>query len=130
MQLTSARRLRTHFDWPLAATIAGILGIGLLNLYSATLAVRPALFWPQLAWLGVCALLFLGVAAIDYRVVNRLAYVGWLVGTGLLVVVWRFGHVSHGARRWFSVGSGPWIQPSEFMKVLLIVALARYAHDS
>jgi rod shape determining protein RodA len=90
--------------------------------------VRPALFTAQLGWLGAAVLVFVLVAMVDYRTFNRLGYVGWLIGLLLLVAVWRFGHSSHGARRWLVI-AGQWIQPSEFMKVLLIVALAKYAHE-
>ncbi|HJZ86244.1 MAG TPA: rod shape-determining protein RodA [Polyangia bacterium] len=123
------RRLRSYFDWPLAATTLAILALGLVNLYSATLAVRPALFYHQLGWLLLGVLVFVAVAAIDYRTFNRLGYVGWLLGVAALVAVWKLGHSSHGARRWIVI-AGQWIQPSEFVKLLVVVALAKYAHDA
>jgi rod shape determining protein RodA len=127
--LALLRRIRADLDWPLCATAGTLLALGLVNLYSATLAVRPALFYHQLGWLGVSALVFTLFAGIDYRTVNRLGYVGWIAGSASLVAVKLVGHSSHGAKRWL-VLFGQWIQPSEAMKVLLIVALARYAHDA
>jgi rod shape determining protein RodA len=123
------QRLRSYFDWPLAATTFALLALGLVNLYSATLQVRPALFYHQIGWILGGLVVALLVAAIDYRTLNRLGYVGWLLGTLSLLAVWKLGHSSHGARRWIVVG-GQWLQPSEFMKVLMVVALARYAHDT
>jgi len=123
------QRLRSYFDWPLGATTMAIIAVGLVNLYSATLQVRPALFYHQLGWMAGGILLFVIVAAIDFRVFNRLAYIGWLLGVVFLVSVWKFGHSSHGARRWIVI-AGQWLQPSEPMKLLLIVALARYANDA
>ncbi len=121
-------RLRSDFDWPLAFAIGAILAIGLVNLYSATLAVRPALFTQQLVWIGIGLLVFFTVAAIDFRTLNRLGYVGWLIGCAALLAVRLFGHSSHGAKRWIVV-FGQWIQPSEFAKVFLIFALAKYAQE-
>ena len=69
------------------------------------------------------------MAAIDYRTFNRLGYLGWLLGCAVLSAVLPFGHASHGARRWIVI-AGQWIQPSEFLKVLLVCALAKYAHDT
>ncbi len=123
------QRLRSYFDWPLGATTMAIIAVGLVNLYSATLAVKPALFYHQLGWMAGGILLFIAVAAIDFRAFNRLAYVGWLIGVLSLVAVWKLGHSSHGARRWIVV-FGQWLQPSEPMKLLLVVALARYANDA
>jgi rod shape determining protein RodA len=123
------RRLRFYFDWPLAATTLAIIALGLVNLYSATHAVHPAMFVSQLVWMAVGTVVFLAVAAIDYRKVNQLAYVGWLAGCLALVAVLVVGHSSHGAKRWIVI-FGQWQQPSEFMKLLIILALARFANDS
>ena len=123
------QRLRSYFDWPLGATTMAIIAVGLVNLYSATLAVKPALFYHQLGWMAGGIVLFIAVAAIDFRAFNRLAYVGWILGVLSLMAVWKLGHSSHGARRWIVV-FGQWLQPSEPMKLLLVVALARYANDA
>ncbi|MEO6953159.1 MAG: hypothetical protein ABI321_15265 [Polyangia bacterium] len=54
-------RLRSQFDWPLAATIFVLIAMGLVNLWSATRVAPKGLYTQQLAWLaaGVVAC-FLG----------------------------------------------------------------------
>jgi len=49
------------------------------------------------------------------------------MSVGLLVMVLRMGHVGKGAQRWLELG-GLQLQPSELMKIALILALARYFH--
>src|SRR5207248_284868 len=51
----------------------------------------------------------------------------YAAGIGLLVLVLRYGHVGKGAQRWISVG-GMEVQPSEMMKIVLVLALAAWFH--
>ena len=67
-------------------------------------------------------------AAIDYRHFERHAWVIYVVGLMLLVLVFLLGHSVRGSTRWISVG-GLSLQPSELMKICLIVALAKYLHN-
>jgi rod shape determining protein RodA len=68
------------------------------------------------------------VTAIDYRVMYRAAYATYAVGVGLLALVPLYGIKVNNARRWLGTVDYR-IQPSELMKVLIVVALARYLHD-
>ena len=73
-------------------------------------------------------LVILGIiAVIDLRFWLRHAYTVYLLGIVLLLVVELFGHAGMGARRWIDLGLFHF-QPSEFMKVALVLALARYFH--
>jgi len=73
-------------------------------------------------------ILMLVIAVIDIRYLLRFAYLGYIAGLGLLLMVYFFGSKGGlGAQRWLEIGSFKF-QPSEIMKVMLIIALARYFH--
>lgn len=124
------RGFREQFDWPLFVTVAAIALIGVVNLYSATSAegARGDVYIQQIYWLtlgaGVAAL----VAAIDYRHFERHGWVAYGVGIVLLVLVFLIGRSVRGSQRWIPIGSFT-LQPSELMKIFLIVALAKYLHN-
>jgi rod shape determining protein RodA len=123
------RTLRARFDWPLTIGTALILTLGLLNLYSATLNRSEHLVGRQVYWLAIGAALFVGAASFDYRRLMLLGYAFY--GVGVLVLAWVLigGRTSWGAQRWVDIGPLS-IQPSEIMKVLLFVALAKHFQDA
>jgi rod shape determining protein RodA len=123
------RRVRAHLDWPLLLSVLLIATIGLVNLYSATLhAPQKGLFDAQLNWMIVGFLVFGVTALVDYHVWMRLAW--WFLVIGLLsiIAVHFVGVTVKGSRRWLGVG-GVGVQPSEFIKIAVILALARFVHD-
>ncbi len=73
--------------------------------------------------LGVGVMLFL--AFIDLRVLLRFSYLFYFAVLVLLIVVEVFGHIGMGAQRWINLGFIK-LQPSELMKIALVLALARY----
>jgi rod shape determining protein RodA len=73
--------------------------------------------------LGIMAV----VAMIDLRIWMALAYPAYLVALLLLLAVDLFGTTGMGAQRWLTLGPIT-IQPSEIMKISLVLALARYYH--
>ena len=125
------RGLRDFFDWPLFVTVAAIAVIGVVNLYSATSAAGPAyadMYIQQIYWLTLGAGVAVLIVAIDYRYFER--YGWWAYGAGivLLVLVFLLAREVRGALRWIPIGSFS-LQPSELMKIFLIVALAKYLHN-
>ena len=68
-----------------------------------------------------------GIALVDIRIIARLAWPLYGVGVALLTLVLKMGHVGKGAQRWIELG-GLQVQPSEFMKVALVLALASWFH--
>jgi rod shape determining protein RodA len=122
---------RDHFDWTLFL-VAALLGvIGVVNLYSATSVARAALsevYVQQVYWLVFGGILATIVAAIDYRHYERLGYLLYAVGIVLLLLVFILGKDIRGSSRWIYIGSFSF-QPSEFMKLFLCIALAKYLHD-
>lgn len=122
------RRLLQSIDWVLVTIVAGITTLALINLNSAGAGDWTGKIQTQIRWLGLGTIAAAIVAALDYRVLHRLAYAAYLFGLGLLGLVPLIGVMRNDARRWLELGEYQF-QPSELMKVLLIIALARYISD-
>ena len=128
---TLAARIRDQFDWPLfiAATLIAVLGV--VNLYSATSVysgARAELYISQIQWLAIGGALGGVLLAIDYRYLERFGYLLYGVGVFNLILVAVFARDVRGSTRWIEFGSFRY-QPSEFMKIFLVIALAKYLHD-
>lgn len=129
-------RVGPHFDMPLLLGIVGVTTLGLVNLYSATsfytdVAQRAHLadiYVSQIYWIAVGVMLAFLVAAIDYRHFERLSSVLYLGGMVALGLVFVFGSELRGASRWIQLGSFSF-QPSEFMKIVVILMVARHLHN-
>lgn len=124
-------RVRENFDWPLFICTAAIGVLGVVNLYSATSVYSGALselYISQIYWLVLGGILGGFVVAVDYRHLERLGYVLYTFGVFTLVLVVVLGQDVRGSARWIRFGSFTF-QPSEFMKIFLVIALAKYLHD-
>ncbi len=124
-------RAREHFDWTLFITVAALAVIGVINLYSATSVARGGHaedYIQQIYWLVGGGILAAVVTAIDYRHYERLGYGVYAVGVVLLLLVFILGREIRGSSRWIYLGAYSF-QPSEFMKLFLVIALAKYLHD-
>jgi rod shape determining protein RodA len=124
-------RVREHFDWTLFIVVAALAVIGVINLYSATSVLRGAHaedYIQQIYWLVGGGILATMVGAIDYRHYERLGYALYAMGVVLLLLVFILGREIRGSSRWIYIGSYSF-QPSEFMKLFLVIALAKYLHD-
>ncbi len=123
-------------DMKLLFAVVIIMTAGLVNLYSATsvyadTATRARLadiYMSQVYWMVVGGMLAILVAAIDYRHYERLAGVAYAGGVLTCALVFVFAKDIRGSSRWIQIGSFSF-QPSEFMKVLLILMIARYVHN-
>lgn len=123
------KRFLVRIDWPLLIVIALIAGIGLLNLYSATLrTTRAHKFNQQVTWTLIGLTLFIVLTAIDYRNLLRLAWVILGFAVVLMIAVVIVGKTSKGAQRWLNFGFAR-VQPSEFVKIAVILSLAKLLHD-
>ncbi len=124
------RRLIKNFDWPILIVTLLILIIGGLSLYSALDVTGQHLssaryFFRQLCWIGIGFIGMFSVMMIDYQAFQSVAYPLYWIGIGVLILVHLLGKTSLGAQRWITI-MGVNIQPSEFMKIIVIIALARY----
>jgi rod shape determining protein RodA len=122
------RRLLEHFDWGLLLLVLAVTACGLTVLYSAVMAgwqgngLHP-LFERQLVWMGAGGGIMAVCLFFDFQNLNKLhlfIYAGCVM---LLLGVLFFGQSGGGSQRWLSLG-GISIQPSELMKIALIISLA------
>lgn len=128
-------RARDHIDWPLFIVVVVIGVLGVINLYSATSVYfgtsrsgLAEIYINQIYWLAIGGVGGAIVAAIDYRHIERFAYVIYTVGVFSLVLVSILARDVRGAARWLDIGPFRF-QPSEFMKICLIIVLGKYLHD-
>lgn len=124
-------RIRERFDWPLFIAASLIVVLGMVNLYSATsvyTGARAEFYVNQLYSMVAGGIIAFGVASIDYRHFERLGYVLYTIGVVLLLLVFVLGRDIRGAARWISI-AGFQFQPSEMMKLSLIVALGKVIHE-
>ncbi len=125
-----------RIDTPLLLGIVLVATLGVVNLYSATSVYLEAgrragladIYVSQVYWFVVGGILGLAVAAIDYRHLERLAYVFYAGGIIALGLVFVLGADIRGSSRWIQIGTFNF-QPSEFMKILVILVVAKYLHD-
>jgi rod shape determining protein RodA len=71
--------------------------------------------------------IMLAIAMVDIRVLAKLSWPAYIVSLALLILVARYGHMGKGAQRWIEFG-GMQIQPSELMKLALVMVLASWFH--
>ncbi|WP_437930288.1 rod shape-determining protein RodA [Sorangium sp. So ce291] len=124
-------RDRDHFDWPLFIAAVSIAVLGVVNLYSATSVysgARAELYISQVYWLFMGGIIGGVLIALDYRHLERLGYVLYTFGVFSLALVFVLARDVRGSARWIEFGAFRF-QPSEFMKVFLVIALAKYLHD-
>ena len=113
--------------WPLILVLCACGGIGIAMLYSAAGASMEPWAIRQLVRFAAALVILLVVAVSDIRLWLRLAYPLYGAALILLVVVDVAGFIGMGAQRWIDLGIIN-LQPSEIMKIALVLALARYFH--
>lgn len=125
--LRSIREKLGQMNLWLLLIVCLLAGVGVAMLYSAGNGSMHPWAMRHLIRFSVLFGVMIVVALIDIRWWFRHAYSFYLVVLGMLVAVELVGMVGMGAQRWLSVG-GMQLQPSELMKVALVLALARYFH--
>ena len=114
-----------YVNWPLVVLLAATSSVGFLMLYSVAGGRIEVWAEPQMERfaVGMVAMLAIGFVPIWFwRNVSAVAYLGALV---LLVAVELFGDIGKGAQRWLEIGPLR-LQPSEMMKIALVLFLAAY----
>ena len=126
--LTLGEKL-AQISWSLVLLITLVASVGFAMLYSAANGNLDPWASRQMVRFGAGMGLLLVCALIDIRIWMRFAYVLYGLTLMLLVAVEFFGFVGMGAQRWIDLGFMQ-LQPSEVMKVCLVLALARYFHGA
>ncbi len=113
-----------EISWRYIGLLGLLAAIGYVALYSAGGGPAPYANRHALRF-AVGLLILLATALTDLRLIKRLAWPLYGFGIFLLVAVARFGHVGKGAQRWIEF-AGLQVQPSELMKIFLVLALASW----
>jgi rod shape determining protein RodA len=114
-------------NWGLVLLVTLVALAGIAMLYSVAGGHLQPWALSQLLKFMVGLFVLVAVATIDIRIWMSLAYPAYAVALALLVLVVVIGQVGMGAQRWVNIG-GLDLQPSELMKVSLVLALARFLH--
>jgi len=118
-----------EIDWVFVLALSLIAGAGGLMLFSIAGSSWTPWAAPHLIRYGMCLVLMVILAVVDVRVWFALAYPIYGVGLLLLVAVDLVGQTRLGAQRWLGAG-GFSFQPSEVMKIGIVLALARLYHGA
>ncbi len=116
-------------SWSLVLLFCVAAAIGFAMLYSAAGGALEPWTLRQVARFGVSIVLMLAVAVTDIRIWLRYAYLLYFLVLVLLVAVELIGIMGMGAQRWIDLGVFQ-LQPSELMKIALVLVLARYFHGT
>jgi rod shape determining protein RodA len=114
------------FDWPLLGMVLVLCSLSVAEIYSATLHTKYKGFSSMQLLYILCGIVAMfAISKIDYH--KLIDFVPWAYGAAILslVAVRLFGHKALGARRWIKIGHMQF-QPSEWIKLILILAVARY----
>jgi cell division protein FtsW len=125
-------------DAAMFGAVAGLVGIGLIMVFSASSVTAARDFHDatyylkrQLTWLVIGMIASIAVFRMDYHKLKNIAAPAMVVNTVmlLLVLIPHIGLETGGARRWLGVGALS-IQPSEFAKLTLVLYLAAVLSQS
>jgi len=126
VQLTLTQKL-FHINWLFVLLLCATAGIGFAMLYSAANGNIDPWASRHIVRFGVGLIVMICIALVDIRIWLRYAHVLYAIALLLLIAVDVSGTIGMGARRWIDLGYFR-IQPSEIMKITLVLSLARYFH--
>src|ERR1700676_772691 len=116
-------------DWPLLLISLIICGLGVLQIYSATRDTHwEDAWWKQLIWIGIALGLMWAVTSIDYHTLLGQIPLLYTLSVTSLVGVLLAGRLVFGSRRWIKI-LGVNLQVSEFVKLVIILIVARYVSE-
>jgi len=119
------RTLR-DLDWPLVIVTLAICTLGVLQIYSATLATKwEDAWWKQIVWVASGVVMMWVVSVIDYHFLLGRVFYLYAAAVALLITTALVGNKVFGSTRWIRVG-GFTLQTSEFVKIVLVLLVARY----
>jgi rod shape determining protein RodA len=118
------------FDWVLLIFVLMICGLGVMEIRSATVHTKFAgSHIRQIYWiLGGVGMMFV-VSAVNYQALLDRIHWFYIAALASLMGVLIFGTKALGAKRWIPMPGGNHFQPSEWVKLILILAVAKYFAD-
>ena len=122
------KQYETKVDHLLIAILLALFIVSLFVVYSASGQYQPEdpfyYVRRQAIWYIVSFSIMAAASYFDYELLERWAMPLYFIGIGLLILVHFFGTFKNGSQRWISFGLFE-IQPSEFVKVFLVLVLSR-----
>ena len=116
-------------DWPLLLVALTLCALGVLQIYSATRDTHwQDAWWKQLIWIAIALGLMWIVTSIDYHTLLSQIPLLYSISVGSLIGVLLVGRLVFGSRRWIKV-LGVNLQVSEFVKLVIILMVARYVSE-
>ncbi|WP_031552542.1 rod shape-determining protein RodA [Parvularcula oceani] len=116
-----------RLNWLLLALLCVIAGIGVITLYSVADGSWSPYASRHIIRFTFALIVLIGIGMTPLRFWLSMAYPAYFGALALLLLVAVVGETNMGAQRWIAIG-GFQLQPSEVMKVALVLALARYYH--
>ena len=116
------------FDWTLLAFVLLICLLGVIQIYSAT-NISPkfsGMHIKQIYWILAGLVAMFVMCFVDYQLLVENVHWAYFAGIFALLSVMLFGTKALGAKRWIQLPGGQHFQPSEWMKLVLILLMARY----
>jgi rod shape determining protein RodA len=118
------------FDWVLLGFVLIICGMGIMEIHSATMHTKFAgAHVKQLYWVAAGVGMMFLVSLVNYQALLDQIHWFYIAGVGSLVAVLLFGQKYLGAKRWIHMPGGNHFQPSEWVKLILILAVAKFFTD-
>ncbi len=123
----SDERSWRDIDWTLLGAALAIAALGVIEIYSATRNTA----WDnahvrQMIWIAIGLGLLWFCSRIDYHWLVEQSPVFYSASIAALCAVWAFGATVNGAKRWLPIPGVPNLQVSEFVKVVIVLLVARY----
>jgi rod shape determining protein RodA len=118
-------------DWPLLIIALVISALGVLQIYSATHDTKwQDAWWKQMLWITIGVVILWVVSSVDYHTVLGQIPVIYAGSILALLATFAVGEMVFHSRRWIRVpGTGFQIQISEFVKIVIILLMARYLSE-
>src|SRR5438270_1888165 len=118
------------FDWLLLIFILMLCGLGVMEIHSATVHTKFAgAHIKQLYWIGGGLMGMFLISLLNYQALLDKVHWMYIAAIASLMSVMVFGQKYLGARRWIKMPGGQHFQPSEWVKLILILAVAKYFAD-
>lgn len=115
----------SNIDWILFGATLPLLGAGLVTMNSFT--GDSSFFIRQLIWIIISIAVFFGLSFVDFRFLRKtwVSVTLFLISCSVLMILFVVGQVTNGAVSWFNFGFFSF-QPGDFIKLVLIIILAKY----
>src|ERR1700734_3004206 len=118
------------FDWLLLVFVLMICGLGVMEIHSATVHTKFAgSHIKQIYWVAAGVGMMFLISLVNYQALLDRIHWFYIAAVASLMAVTIFGQKYLGAKRWIKMPGGNHFQPSEWVKLILILAMAKFFAD-